>query len=420
MSLFKQSAIALACLAALPAAANEATPRIVGGSITTAPSWMVAVGQSANGKWFKYCGGTLIDKEWVVTAAHCVEEPEVGKMEVAIGISDLNQPHTRSAVDQVLMHGEYLRNRLNSLGTLIPTFEHDIALLHLSTPVTNTPLKLAELGEKDRWLLGVTPLRAYGYGGINPEATVSSMQLKTVALPYQGDRNRWYWGEGTLTHIFAGQIEGQDICGGDSGGPLIYMGELVGITSFGATLCATGLSSGFTYAPAQASWIDEQKSGITLTSLRSLAVPAKQSRWAEFRLANRTSLPTTLETPITTAPGLTTDCPASLNPGQACTIRVRFDGNFEVDTLRDESLTVTSTQAGRTTVLEAALVAITTQEEQVVTPEPTPQPQPQPEPQPQPQPEPQPVAISGGGGGGGAFGLSGLLLLPLAWLRRRT
>ncbi|WP_227002166.1 hypothetical protein [Aeromonas schubertii] len=63
MSLFKQSTIALACLAALPAAAGEAAPRIIGGTAVAAPSWMVAVGENVNGKWINYCGGTLIDKE---------------------------------------------------------------------------------------------------------------------------------------------------------------------------------------------------------------------------------------------------------------------------------------------------------------------------------------------------------------------
>ncbi|MFE8730270.1 trypsin-like serine protease, partial [Aeromonas hydrophila] len=93
-----------------------------------------------------------MDREWVVTAAHCVENPQVGKMEVAIGVTDLSKSHQRTSIDQVLMNTEYLVNRLKSLGFDIPTFEQDIALLHLATPTANAPITLAPLNTKDTWV----------------------------------------------------------------------------------------------------------------------------------------------------------------------------------------------------------------------------------------------------------------------------
>src|SRR5512141_2554866 len=49
--------------------------RIVGGvdaDITAAP-WQVAVMDST---WWQYCGGSIIDESWILTAAHC--EVKVG------------------------------------------------------------------------------------------------------------------------------------------------------------------------------------------------------------------------------------------------------------------------------------------------------------------------------------------------------
>ncbi len=149
---------------------------------------------------------------------------------------------------------------------------------------------------------------------------------------------------------------------------------------------------------------------MAVTSLRGLNVPANQSRWAEYRLVNRTMFNATLSDLVTTAPGIANNCNVELKPGQDCTIRVRFDGKYAVDSIRAELISMKSTIAGRASTLEAALIGITTKEEPAPISEPTPQPA---------QPS-QPTTTSGsGGGGGGSIGLATLLLMPIAWLRRR-
>ncbi len=71
-----------------------------------------------------FCGGSIINCEWVVTAAHCVSSNPSGVV-VHAGATDQtnNNLGQRIAVDQIIVHPNYI------------TLHNDVALLHLATPL---------------------------------------------------------------------------------------------------------------------------------------------------------------------------------------------------------------------------------------------------------------------------------------------
>ena len=56
-------------------------------------TWQISLQKFENGQWLHTCGGSIIDKNWIFTAAHCVDYRFVGlnPLRVATGKHDLTK-----------------------------------------------------------------------------------------------------------------------------------------------------------------------------------------------------------------------------------------------------------------------------------------------------------------------------------------
>ncbi|MEC8324628.1 MAG: trypsin-like serine protease [Pseudomonadota bacterium] len=206
--------------------------RIVGGEPTPLGErpWMASMQFNQQ----HFCGASIINKDWVLTAAHCVEsvkKSELGNMSIRYNFIDQASDQGLSVnIENIYIHPEYLAGKST-----------DVALIKLASPVTDIEyLTLATDADADQIQSGTEAIVS-GWGATASGGDVSTQLLK-VKVPLVSNEvcnsEAAYNGKIAATEICAGfATGGKDSCQGDSGGPLVIAGSngplQVGVVSWG-------------------------------------------------------------------------------------------------------------------------------------------------------------------------------------------
>uniref|UniRef100_A0A8C6TNX8 Peptidase S1 domain-containing protein n=1 Tax=Neogobius melanostomus TaxID=47308 RepID=A0A8C6TNX8_9GOBI len=229
-------------------------PRIVGGAEASPGSWpwIVSLSYGIN----PYCGGSLINELWVLTAAHCIDPPGQAST-LTMFKSRLKTNNTVSRdIDSVWCHPEF-----NQTGEL----ENDICLLKLSAPVAFTEhIRPICLGARGSTFPAGFPSWVAGWGYLD-ESENRPEALQEVTVPIVGINecrclNKYYIPNGT---ICAGYPSGgRDSCQ-VSASSIAHLGVKkrhyldVGIVSFGDGCARPNLPGAYTLVPEYEDWINE-------------------------------------------------------------------------------------------------------------------------------------------------------------------
>jgi trypsin len=247
----------LGLLNAMCATRAQSRMRIVGGKIvigdrypwTTALFWKGST--PATGQ---FCGGSLVDPFYVVSAAHCVSGiGDLVELQVMVGSVSLELPAIGEIIDvsDILVHPGYDPD----------TLDNDIAILRLSTPSSKPTINLVPHGDPGGIVSVGTVSTAIGWGATSEGGEGSSI-LREVDVPVvdqQAAQTLYSQYGGLIDNMFAAGVPGRDTCQGDSGGPLIVSKDgtdtLVGITSWGIGCARNNLPGVYARLSNYRDWI---------------------------------------------------------------------------------------------------------------------------------------------------------------------
>ncbi|MGH0161575.1 UNVERIFIED_CONTAM: hypothetical protein FKN15_041374 [Acipenser sinensis] len=166
------------------------------------------------------CGGTIVSRDWVVSAGHCFFGPyrDPLKWKVALGLVDTAVPEhwaQRSGVDKLYVHEQFFNP------------DNDIALLHLSSPaefndyVRPACLPCTGTSNADEW----SNCYVTGFGLFSETGAqgVVLQQAGMKLIPPDECKSKEMYGayvnDNMVCAGFAGGVE--DTCQVNSGGPLV-------------------------------------------------------------------------------------------------------------------------------------------------------------------------------------------------------
>ncbi|XP_017297086.1 vitamin K-dependent protein C [Kryptolebias marmoratus] len=209
-------------------------PWMIGGEVGKKGEspWQVVV-FNARGRF--HCGGVLIDKSWVLTAAHCLE----GNHKFSVRLGDyerLKEEGTEVTlqVARAFKHPDYN----------IRTVDNDIALLRLQTPapfssyIVPVCLPGSAMAERVLHRNGTTTV-VTGWGKQDNGMYSSALNVIKVPLVNHSFCSQQMVPHQLSSNVLCAGILGQsvDACEGDSGGPMVTLYRdtwfLVGLVSWG-------------------------------------------------------------------------------------------------------------------------------------------------------------------------------------------
>nr|XP_034195401.1 chymotrypsin-2-like [Osmia lignaria] len=226
-------------------------PRIVNGEDAKEGEFPYQVSLQNKDSSFHFCGGSVLNENYVITAAHCVEGKTAASIKVIAGTINLAAQKSEYNVKKIIIHEKYDE---------ADSWKNDIALLKVDKSfVKSQQVAFVPLPPKNQVVKANDKAVVSGWGRLW-QGGPTTVHLQRVNIMIADQEYCKYTYKGSQ-NIYDSQIcaydpsVGKGPCHGDSGGPLIVNGRLTGLVSWLRGCGNTYSPAVFTRVSAYIEWI---------------------------------------------------------------------------------------------------------------------------------------------------------------------
>lgn len=259
-------AVAMLLTLAFAGTATPATAVTGGGRVTTGQyPWMVHFQDTSKYPLFSYsCGGVLIAPDKVLTAGHCGREYQ-GKLDhsaVLQGQTNILEGGTAYHIARIDISPQFFPDQETGPWKTHDIHQGDVAVVTLQSPMTGVPtIRFAHI-PADETLSGQGLILGWSLENVDSHGDPRE-RLRSSMVPILPDSacTRPYGSMFRVGQMICAGDAKHDACNGDSGGPLIRNGWVIGIISGGGNngCDQAGYPGTYTRVAAFSNWIQQMK-----------------------------------------------------------------------------------------------------------------------------------------------------------------
>jgi len=227
----------------LPEGGKDDGDRIVGGNETTIQEYPYQISLERYNS--HSCGGSILNKNWILTAAHCIYGlSSPSSLSVRAGST------TQGKGGQVRKVAKAIYNPKFSYSAL----DYDVALLQLAEPLElGDSVKPVTITEQNKEPVQGDTVIVSGWGTLHSGDYSLPSILNAVKVPVVSRalcKQAYKYTNDITDRMVCAGVTGKDSCQGDSGGPLVTLRDgakvQVGIVSWGRGCALDGYPGVYT------------------------------------------------------------------------------------------------------------------------------------------------------------------------------